>query len=218
MTGINATTSPSSLAFSIKKAFDEFPRLKIIFDTKKIIKGVFLKLFFCLSPWALFFIKGVSLTNFIKNRAITAGTIENKKTIRILLSKKYKISSARSGPPTAPILSIALWNPKALPFFEGSTDVDISASLDGVLAALPVLSINFTNRTAIQVFAKNKNGFEKAEIPYPKRMNNFLFYCLSDNLPKTVLNREAVLSAMPSIIPIIAFLVPMLTKNSGISG
>ena len=100
MTGIKAIASPSSLAFSIKKAFDEFPRLKIIFDNKKMRKGVFLKLFFCLSAEAPFFIKGVSLTNFIKNKAITAGTTENKKTRRILLSKKYKISSASSGPGT----------------------------------------------------------------------------------------------------------------------
>lgn len=65
-------------------------------------------------------------------------------------------------------------------------DVDISASLDGVLTALPILSINFTVRITIQVFAKNKNGFEKADNPYPKKMNNFLFLYLSDNFPKSV--------------------------------
>ena len=64
------------------------------------------------------------------------------------------MSIARRGPPIAPTLSMALWNPNALPFSDALTEVDKSASLAGFLIALPTRSENRTPRTKVHTFAR----------------------------------------------------------------
>ena len=51
----------------------------------------------------------------------------------------------------APMRSMALWNPKAFPLMDGWIDVELSASRDGVPAALPILSENRITTTETQL-------------------------------------------------------------------
>ena len=66
-------------------------------------------------------------------------------------------------------------------------------------------------------FANAKNGVIMAVIPYPMIINGLFFPILSLQYPERAFNKEAVLSAIPSIKAIDVLGAPIDNKNKGIT-
>src|SRR3989339_317417 len=116
------------------------------------------------------------------------------------------------------MVSIALCSPKDIPFLPSVALSAIKASLGAVLTPLPNLSEILARSTRCQLVEIYKKNLPIIENEYPKIVNDFLFFALSEKYPEKTLRSEAVDSAIPSIRPIIAGVAPKEERYTAISG
>ncbi len=114
---------------------------------------------------------------------------------------------------------MARWKPYALPSIERPVESAMMASRGEVLTPFPTLSVNLAPSTCAHDEAAARRGRLAVEVAYPAAMRSFLLPSLSESHPDTILRKEAVLSATPSITPTVVLLVPMTpVRKSGTSG
>src|SRR5829696_8163806 len=93
----------------------------------------------------------------------------------------------------------------------------MSASRGAVRTPFPIRSATRTPNTHPHVPAKYKNGLLNAEREYPITVNGLRLPSLSESAPKTIFNRLAVVSAIPSIKPMTAVRTPRIfARKNGI--
>jgi hypothetical protein len=128
-------------------------------------------------------------TSFTKNiKIITATTPGSKETMNILrISISGRRAKAAIGPTIAPVWSIVLCIPKALPEIDSETESVIRASRGAVLIPFPILSVALMTKASSQLVLVAKKGLITVDIPYPIRTNIFLFPSLSEREPENSL-------------------------------
>ena len=94
-----------------------------------------------------------------------------------------------------------------------SQDSAIKASLGALRIPLPKRSIKREAKTWPQFGAVATKGRLKVEIPYPMAMSHLRWPRRSESQPEKTFNRLAVLSAIPSIRPIMDFRNPQYGRQ-----
>ena len=131
-------------------------------------------------------------------------------------SVSQTIRAAMPTPTKAPAVSPARCIPKARPRCFSSMLSATRASRGAVRTPLPNRSATRTPSTQPQALAMYRKGLAMVEMAYPSTVSPLRWPSLSERAPEYIFIRLAVVSAKPSIRPMMAVVAPStLARKSG---